>query len=108
MDFQAVTTGLQKWVAERIVPGFSVALLNGKQVQSKVAGEAQWLPHPEPLRPKMLYDIASLTKVVGTTTVFFAGVGSWAGCADNAVKTAVAGVSTGDHVSAGTDAYIGT
>ena len=70
MDFQAVTTGLQKWVAERIVPGFSVALLNGKRVQSKVAGEAQWLPHPEPLRPKMLYDIASLTKVVGTTTVF--------------------------------------
>ncbi len=53
-----------------VVPGFSVAMLAGKRVQSKVAGEAQWLPHPEPLRPKMLYDIASLTKVVGTTTVF--------------------------------------
>ena len=70
MDFQAVTTELQKWVAEQIVPGFSVALLTGKRVQTKVAGEAQWLPHPEPLRPKMLYDLASLTKVVGTTTVF--------------------------------------
>lgn len=70
MDFQAVTTGLQKWVAEQIVPGFSVALLTGKRVQTKVAGEAQWLPHPEPLRPKMLYDIASLTKVVALPLSF--------------------------------------
>ncbi|ARY91269.1 MULTISPECIES: serine hydrolase domain-containing protein [Lacticaseibacillus] len=70
MDFQAITAELQAWVAGRIIPGFSVALMTGKDVQSRVDGDAQWQPTPAPLRPGMLYDVASLTKVIGTTTVF--------------------------------------
>lgn len=70
MDFQAITAELQAWVTGRIIPGFSVALMTGKDVQSQVSGEAQWQPTSAPLRSGMLYDVASLTKVIGTTTVF--------------------------------------
>lgn len=70
MDFQTIAAELQTWVTGRIIPGFSVALMTGKDVQSKVSGEAQWQPKPAPLRPGMLYDVASLTKVIGTTSVF--------------------------------------
>ena len=58
------------WTKARVMPGFSVALLTGKTVQTAVSGEAQWFPQPAPLQPHMLYDVASLTKVIGTTTVF--------------------------------------
>ncbi|WP_057893962.1 serine hydrolase domain-containing protein [Lacticaseibacillus brantae] len=57
-------------LADRIVPGISYAWLSGQSVYEEVLGEAQWLPQPAPLRPGMLYDIASLTKVLGTLTVF--------------------------------------
>ncbi|MDB1564804.1 serine hydrolase domain-containing protein [Lacticaseibacillus paracasei] len=70
MDFQAVTDELKTWTKARVMPGFSVALLTGKTVQTAVSGEAQWFPQPAPLQPHMLYDVASLTKVIGTNTVF--------------------------------------
>lgn len=61
---------LHQLVTDRVVPGLSAAILDGQQVWTEVIGDAQWLPEVLPLRPGMAYDLASLTKVLGTTTVF--------------------------------------
>lgn len=61
---------LQQLVSDQVVPGVSAAILSGQQVWTEVIGDAQWLPMRKPLRPGMAYDLASLTKVLGTTTVF--------------------------------------
>lgn len=56
-------------VHQHIVPGISYCLFDGEQTIRKVMGEAAWLPEEEPLRSGMQYDLASLTKVVGTVPV---------------------------------------
>ncbi len=56
-------------VRHHTVPGISYCLFKGKQSIRRVMGEAAWLPEKEPLRPGMQYDLASLTKVVGTVPV---------------------------------------
>ncbi|GEK29460.1 serine hydrolase domain-containing protein [Furfurilactobacillus siliginis] len=59
---------LERLVNEHVVPGMSYALLDGTEVDQRVLGAASWWPQRETLQPNMLYDLASLTKVVGTTT----------------------------------------
>ncbi len=61
---------LHRLVADRVVPGVSMAMMNGEAVVARVFGDSQWLPERKALRPGMRYDLASLTKVLGTTTVF--------------------------------------
>ncbi|WP_125708111.1 serine hydrolase domain-containing protein [Lacticaseibacillus porcinae] len=61
---------LQQLVTDQVVPGLSAAIMDEQQVWTEVIGEAQWVPQTAPLRPGMTYDLASLTKVLGTTTVF--------------------------------------
>ncbi|MFD1432427.1 serine hydrolase domain-containing protein [Lacticaseibacillus yichunensis] len=61
-------------ITDHIVPGASWAILTPGNVATHVAGAAQVLPTREPLRPNMAYDLASLTKVLGTTTVFLQAV----------------------------------
>lgn len=62
---------LNSLLQQQIVPGLSYALINGQTVMTKVQGDKQWFPEPERLQPGLLYDLASLTKVVGTATVVF-------------------------------------
>jgi len=66
-------------VADRTVPGVSYAWLTGQSVYEQVIGDAQWEPTQKPLRPGMRYDVASLTKVMGTLTVFLQQMeaGTW-------------------------------
>ncbi|WP_407883766.1 serine hydrolase domain-containing protein [Furfurilactobacillus curtus] len=59
---------IEQLVSEHIVPGASYALIDHECVKKKVIGQAAWWPEPEPLHAGMLYDLASLTKVIGTTT----------------------------------------
>ena len=59
---------IQTLLDEQLVPGVSYALIDGPEVDCEVKGDAQWWPEHELLKPHMLYDLASLTKVVGTTT----------------------------------------
>lgn len=61
---------LHQLVADRVVPGVSAAFMTGGDVATSVFGASQWQPRVAPLRPGMRYDLASLTKVLGTTTVF--------------------------------------
>lgn len=60
---------LHDLVSQRIVPGVSYAFLAPQKTQIEVFGKSQIKPTVEPLLPNQLYDVASLTKVVGTTMV---------------------------------------
>ncbi|MCX2455524.1 serine hydrolase domain-containing protein [Lacticaseibacillus nasuensis] len=57
-------------VNDRLTPGVSAAVDDGARVTMAVFGEATWQPTVTPLRSGALYDLASLTKVLGTTNVF--------------------------------------
>ncbi|QMU07960.1 serine hydrolase domain-containing protein [Levilactobacillus suantsaii] len=69
MAYQATKAALRQLVAHRVVPGVSYAFVDGDCVESGVMGQAAWVPQVEPLRAGMTYDVASLTKVVGTLSV---------------------------------------
>ncbi|MFK5675939.1 MULTISPECIES: serine hydrolase domain-containing protein [unclassified Ligilactobacillus] len=67
--FAQTTALLNQMITTGVVPGMAWALIHGDTVIKRVEGKAAVIPQAEPLRPGMLYDVASLTKVVGTTTV---------------------------------------
>ncbi len=60
---------LHELVSENIVPGVSYALLHHGSVKAEVFGRRQIVPVEKEMKPALLYDVASLTKVIGTTTV---------------------------------------
>nr|WP_282564691.1 serine hydrolase domain-containing protein [Liquorilactobacillus sicerae] len=61
---------MRQMVTNQIVPGLSYAILQKNQiVETEVLGYSQLVPEKKLLKPNQLYDLASLTKVVGTTTV---------------------------------------
>ncbi|MFD1441454.1 serine hydrolase domain-containing protein [Lacticaseibacillus hegangensis] len=61
-------------IEKQTAPGVSAAWLHGGVQTLMVAGEATWVPARTQLRSGALYDLASLTKVIGTTTVFLQAV----------------------------------
>lgn len=60
---------IKEYLQEGIFPGVDYAFVRQGKTENKVLGDAQKLPVVEPLQPAMLFDVASLTKVIGTTTV---------------------------------------
>ncbi len=60
---------LHQLVDQKIVPGVSYAMIYQDDVQTEVFGNKQLVPALKPLEDGALYDLASLTKVIGTTTV---------------------------------------
>lgn len=60
---------IHKLAEEGIVPGVSYAMIKDGYVQSEVFGMEQVVPFKKKLTYGRLYDVASLTKVVGTTTL---------------------------------------
>lgn len=60
---------LHQLVDQKIVPGVSYAMICQDDVQTEVFGNKQLVPALKPLEDGALYDLASLTKVIGTTTV---------------------------------------
>lgn len=63
------TQMLHDLVSRKIVPGVSYAMLHHGQLQAETFGARQLIPEKQPLLPGLYYDVASLTKVVGTTPV---------------------------------------
>jgi CubicO group peptidase (beta-lactamase class C family) len=56
-------------VAERRIPGAALGLVTASGERAvRVVGEAQWEPEPVALRRETWFDLASLTKVIFTTT----------------------------------------
>lgn len=53
-------------VNRRIVPGASFGFINSHQSQKFIYGNKSWVPEILPLKGDELYDLASLTKVMGT------------------------------------------
>lgn len=68
-QYQKTIAGLDAMVDEGIVPGISYAIFDHEQEYREVKGLAEVQPEKEPLRKGMQYDLASLTKVIGTVPV---------------------------------------
>ncbi|MBC1473408.1 beta-lactamase family protein [Listeria grandensis] len=62
-------TRLKKLVTDGIVPGISYAIITPQRTKQHVIGRKQLTPKKVILEPDAVYDIASLTKVVATTTL---------------------------------------
>lgn len=62
---------LANLVSDKIVPGVSYAILNQSEVLTDVFGWREVMPERQKLIPGLQYDLASLTKVIGTATVIF-------------------------------------
>ena len=60
---------LHQLVTKQIVPGVSYAIMQQGQVEAEVFGNEALVPHKKRLTWGKLYDVASLTKVIGTTTL---------------------------------------
>ena len=60
---------IKKMVLDGVVPGISYAILDHHQVISNVFGNQEVVPDQIPLHDNQIYDLASLTKVVGTVPV---------------------------------------
>ncbi|MFC6202018.1 serine hydrolase domain-containing protein [Lactiplantibacillus nangangensis] len=69
MLFERTKTEIQRLVDQKIIPGASYAVMRGDQLEQAQVGVAQLQPEVKPLWPHAVYDLASVTKVVGTTTV---------------------------------------
>ena len=63
----------QKKIAEmlkgNVFPGVSYTFIDMDKTETRMVGSAAILPERESLREGMLYDVASLTKVIVTTTL---------------------------------------
>ena len=68
-QYRETIAGLNRLVEQGIVPGISYALFDHGIEYREVKGYAEIQPKKEPLRAKMQYDLASLTKVIGTVPV---------------------------------------
>ena len=67
--YDLTITKLHQMVKEGIVPGVSYLIFDHQHTIKEVTGMAQVYPETEILNLGMLYDVASLTKVVGTVPV---------------------------------------
>lgn len=67
--YDLTITKLHQMVREGIVPGISYLIFDHNDVIKEVSGMSQIYPRVAKLQPNMLYDVASLTKVVGTVPV---------------------------------------
>lgn len=69
MAYEKTVNAVRRLVNDGTVPGVSYAFIDGEQVISGRYGAETLVPGYEPLKPDQLYDVASLTKVVGTVNV---------------------------------------
>ncbi|GAB2023437.1 serine hydrolase domain-containing protein [Pseudolactococcus yaeyamensis] len=60
---------VKAYVASGIFPGASFAIVNGSDIQKYIIGYNRLKPEPVPLQAEMAYDLASVSKVVGTGTL---------------------------------------
>lgn len=60
---------IEELVDEKVFPGASFSFITRGESEDYTIGNAQIIPKIEPLKASLLFDVASLTKVVCTTTV---------------------------------------
>jgi CubicO group peptidase (beta-lactamase class C family) len=69
-NFSKVAEIMRKSVADHAFPGGTIAVGNDKEVVWSEAFGNQDYTHLQAVTPNTLYDLASLTKVIGTTSVY--------------------------------------
>ena len=69
LTFSRTAALINQMVQDQVIPGASYALIDGAEWHTNQVGVAQIKPTIKPLWPDAMYDLASVTKVVGTTTV---------------------------------------
>ncbi len=69
MSFEKVKGLINQMINDEIVPGASYSFITGLNVEDHVAGYKQLKPTKEILPQNQLYDVASMTKVMGTVPV---------------------------------------
>ena len=67
--YNMTITKLHQMVKEGIVPGVSYVIFDHSDTIKEITGLAEIYPTPKKLQDGMLYDLASLTKVIGTVPV---------------------------------------
>ena len=65
-DYEKTIQLMRSMVHDQVVPGLSYVIFDHDHHWEATMGLSQWRPEPEPLTADMQYDLASLTKVVGT------------------------------------------
>lgn len=68
-QYTKTVTLLNQMVTQGVVPGISYAIFDHHKTISRVMGFAELMPQKKPLRDGMQYDLASLTKVIGTVPI---------------------------------------
>ncbi|GAD16039.1 serine hydrolase domain-containing protein [Lentilactobacillus otakiensis] len=69
MEYLKTVAKMHQFVDAGIVPGVSYAIIDDDGIQTDVFGKQELLPERLALHKGELYDLASLTKVVGTTNL---------------------------------------
>ena len=70
IDYYKTRHLIEQMVPHKIVPGVNYAFIKQDQVNEATIGFASIYPKQTQLSPFGIYDLASLTKVIGTTNVF--------------------------------------
>lgn len=70
IDYYKTRHLIEQMIPHKIVPGVNYAFIKNEQVNEATLGFASIYPKQTQLSPFGLYDLASLTKVIGTTNVF--------------------------------------
>ncbi|EGC79584.1 beta-lactamase [Lactobacillus iners UPII 143-D] len=69
MEFLKTKKLIEMMVASKIVPGVNYLIFKNNDIWQNTVGLSQIIPQPVPLKADAIYDLASLTKVIGTTNV---------------------------------------
>lgn len=67
--YEQTRSSIHSLIEEGIIPGASFSFINKEETRRYYMGNKQMAPFIEPLKEDTLYDMASLTKVIGTNTV---------------------------------------
>lgn len=67
--YEKTKTKIKQLLAEKIFSGVNVSFSTENQTERLCLGEAQTFPNSKKMTPSLLFDVASLTKVICTTTV---------------------------------------
>lgn len=68
MNQKIIVNKMEKAIDQGIIPGISIAFLNNEQTTTYYLGKQGIEPFNKEINADMQYDLASLSKVVGTTT----------------------------------------
>lgn len=69
MKYAKTIAEIHQFVTDRVVPGVTYGIIDGPKVKTDYFGNQELVPERLALKPHELYDLASLTKVIGTTNL---------------------------------------